>query len=137
MFSATWPTAVRRLASDFLISPIRITVGSDELTASTSVEQSVIVLDDGRQKETNLLTCLKKNGFPPGNRSKAAGNRDKVLVFALYKKEAARLEGFLHNHGYEVGCIQGDLSQDKRTKALDDFKTGKTGVLVATGTFSA
>jgi ATP-dependent RNA helicase DBP3 len=138
MFSATWPTAVRRLASDFLISPIRITVGNDELTASTSVEQSVVVLDDGRQKESNLLRTLKENGFLPRNRSKEGKleNRDKVLVFALYKKEAARLEGFLRDQGYDVGCIQGDLGQDKRTKALADFKAGITGVLVATGASS-
>ncbi|GAA96291.1 uncharacterized protein L969DRAFT_91738 [Mixia osmundae IAM 14324] len=135
MFSATWPTSVRRLAADFMSDPIRITVGSDELTASTSVEQTVKVLADSRMKDDELLRTLSKAGFKPGKASKAQGSgasREKCLVFALYKKEAVRVENYLSRNGYEVCCIQGDLSQDKRTKALDDFKTGKAGLMVAT-----
>jgi len=50
----------------------------------------------------------------------------------LYKKEAARVERYLWDLGYSVGGIHGDLGQQQRMKALDDFKTGKTGLLVAT-----
>jgi ATP-dependent RNA helicase DBP3 len=146
MFSATWPMSVRRLAGDFMIDPIRITVGSDELSANTSVSQSVIVLQDGREKDRKLLDVLRQQGYPPPGRAGGGGwggkpkspaaatgaQRDKVLVFALYKKEAARVATWLERQGYEVGCIQGDLSQDKRTQALEDFKTGTTGILVAT-----
>jgi len=49
--SATWPEAVRRLASTFQRSPVRVTVGSDDLTANSRVEQSVEVFDDERSKE--------------------------------------------------------------------------------------
>lgn len=49
--SATWPEAVRRLASTFQINPVRVTVGSDDLTANSRVEQSVEVFDDSRSKE--------------------------------------------------------------------------------------
>jgi ATP-dependent RNA helicase DBP3 len=49
--SATWPDAVRRLAGTFLQNPIRITVGSDDLTANGRIEQVVEVLDDSRIKE--------------------------------------------------------------------------------------
>lgn len=49
--SATWPEAVRRLASTFQKNPIRVTVGSDDLTANSRVEQSVEVFDDSRSKE--------------------------------------------------------------------------------------
>lgn len=151
MFSATWPVTVRRLANDFMADPVRITVGSDELSANTSVKQSVIVLQDGREKDRRLLDVLRQEGYaPPGSsrfggsgpgkrnagpssQSESAGaQRDKVLVFALYKKEAARVATWLERQGYSVGCIQGDLSQDKRTAALESFRQGKTGVLVAT-----
>ena len=50
--SATWPESVRRLASTFLKDPIRVTVGSDELTANKRIEQIVEVIDDPRQKES-------------------------------------------------------------------------------------
>ena len=51
MFSATWPDAVRRLASSFQRDPVRVTVGSDDLTANSRVEQAVEVFDDSRSKE--------------------------------------------------------------------------------------
>lgn len=51
LVSATWPEAVRRLASTFQHAPVRVTVGSDDLTANSRVEQSVEVFDDARSKE--------------------------------------------------------------------------------------
>ncbi|BGP10215.1 ATP-dependent RNA helicase DBP3 [Rhodotorula toruloides] len=135
MFSATWPMSVRKLAADFMTSPLRITVGSDSLTANSRVEQVAIVVPDPRQKETLLLTHLRDNGFSLNATKKGADkgkDRDKALVFALYKKEATRLFEFLRMKGYEVACINGDMSQEKRTKSLEDFKLGKANILVAT-----
>ena len=40
--SATWPEAVRRLAASFLHDPVRITVGSDDLTANSRVAQGML-----------------------------------------------------------------------------------------------
>ena len=144
MFSATWPMSVRKLAGDFMQDPVRITVGSDELSVNTSIKQTVIVLDQ-REKDRRLLDVLRQQGYPAPSRYGGGGAagvkskgtqtgaaRDKVLVFALYKKEAARVAQWLERQGYEVGCIQGDMSQDKRTQALEEFRTGKTGFLVAT-----
>ena len=59
--SATWPEAVRRLASTFLRDPVRVTVGSDDLTANGRVEQSVEVFDDPREKE--YVRCLRTSWF--------------------------------------------------------------------------
>ncbi|KAI5479255.1 ATP-dependent rrna helicase rrp3 [Pseudohyphozyma bogoriensis] len=135
MFSATWPTSVRKLASDFMCSPVKITVGADELTANKRVDQSVTVLDDGRQKEQRLLGVLRDHGFTKGGVKKGGGigkDREKALVFALYKKEATRVTEFLERNGFEVGCIQGDMTQEKRSKSLQDFKDGRVSILVAT-----
>jgi ATP-dependent RNA helicase DBP3 len=49
--SATWPESVRRLASTFLHEPVKITVGSDELSANKRIEQVVEVFDSSRDKE--------------------------------------------------------------------------------------
>lgn len=136
MFSATWPMSVRRLANDFMVDPVRITVGSEDLMASATVAQRVIVLQDPRGKDRELSTTLRNEGFAPKRGGPAKGatgaQRDKVLVFALYKKEAARVASYLERGGYEVACIQGDLSQDKRELALNSFKAGQVNVLVAT-----
>lgn len=138
MFSATWPQSVRRLAADFMYQPIRITVGADQLTANSRVEQSVTVLSDGREKEQRLLGVLRDHGFTKGGVKKGGGigaDREKALVFALYKKEAQRVHQFLERQGFEVGCIQGDMTQDKRSASLADFKDGRVQILVATGAF--
>lgn len=39
MFSATWPPAIQKLASEFLCNPVRVTIGSADLSASHSVSQ--------------------------------------------------------------------------------------------------
>ncbi|GAA5826636.1 hypothetical protein JCM5353_004998 [Sporobolomyces roseus] len=134
MFSATWPMSVRQLAADFMTSPLRITVGSDSLQANSRVEQTAIVVSDGRQKEGLLLTHLRDNGFSQNKaRSDAGGkDREKALIFALYKKEATRLFEMLQHKGFQVGCINGDMSQEKRTQSLADFKEGRVALLVAT-----
>ncbi|KIM48453.1 hypothetical protein M413DRAFT_16361 [Hebeloma cylindrosporum] len=68
MFSATWPEAVRRLASTFQRSPVRVTVGSDDLTANSRVEQSVEVFDDERSKEkhSRVEQMLARQGYSVG-----------------------------------------------------------------------
>lgn len=130
MFSATWPEAVRRLASTFQRSPVRVTVGSDDLTANSRVEQSVEVFDDERSKDQRLLAVLRSLAHKKTTTNGAAESR--ILIFALYKKEASRVEQMLARQGYSVGAIHGDLSQPQRMQTLENFKNGTTGLMVAT-----
>jgi ATP-dependent RNA helicase DBP3 len=60
------------------------------------------------------------------------GEESRILVFVLYKKEADRVLDTLKYIGYAAAAIHGDLGQAQRMKALEEFKTGKTGLLVAT-----
>ncbi|KAG2132393.1 DEAD-domain-containing protein [Suillus clintonianus] len=130
MFSATWPEAVRRLASSFQHNPVRVTVGSDDLTANSRVEQVVEVFDDPRDKDNRLLNCLK--ALSHKKTSRKGSDEARILIFALYKKEATRIEQSLRRAGYDVGALHGDMSQTARMDALEKFKTGETGLLVAT-----
>lgn len=124
MFSATWPPAVRGLADTFMRVPVRVTVGSDVLSANRRVSQTVQVLDDGRAKERALNTFLRT--------IQAQKTNEKILIFALYKKEAQRVENTLRRWGYRVSGIHGDLSQHDRLASLEAFKTAETPLLVAT-----
>jgi len=127
MFTATWPPSVRELASTFMQSPVKITIGdnvSGELRANTRIKQLVEVVEP-RAKEARLLQLLKQ--YQSGK-----NKDDRILVFALYKKEAMRVEGFLRSKGFRVGGIHGDLSQEKRTASLQAFKEGHVPLLVAT-----
>ncbi|KAH6667046.1 P-loop containing nucleoside triphosphate hydrolase protein [Plectosphaerella plurivora] len=131
MFTATWPTSVRVLASTFMVDPVKITIGrpvendagAEQLQANSRITQRVEVLD-GRDKERRLLQILKQY--------QAKGKNDRMLVFCLYKKEATRVEGFLQQRGISVCGIHGDLRQEQRTRSLEAFKSGQTPVLVAT-----
>ncbi|PWN35454.1 P-loop containing nucleoside triphosphate hydrolase protein [Meira miltonrushii] len=128
MFSATWPMDLRGLAETFMREPMRVTIGSDELSANHRVEQSVEVLEDSRAKQGRLETFLRNIGAGPRGRSP----KDKVIIFALYKKEAQRVEDTLKRKGYNVAGIHGDLSQQQRIASLDAFKSGEAPLLVAT-----
>ncbi|KAH9067006.1 DEAD-domain-containing protein [Lactarius deliciosus] len=128
MFSATWPEAVRRLASSFLRDPVRVTVGSEDLSANSRVAQEIEVFDDEREKDQRLLAHLRK--LMP--RKKGGDLPDRILVFVLYKKEASRVENTLRRAGYAVGALHGDMTQPARLAALQQFRDGATRLLVAT-----
>ena len=127
MFTATWPPSVRDLASTFMRSPVKIAIGDNptgELRANTSITQKVEVISP-YDKETRLVQLLKQHS--------STSSHTRILVFCLYKKEASRVEGFLRSKGLKVAGIHGDLSQEKRTAALEAFKRDKgTPILVAT-----
>ncbi|KAM9933431.1 hypothetical protein OXX80_006947 [Metschnikowia pulcherrima] len=125
MFTATWPKEVRDLASEFMVSPVKVTVGDrDELSANKRITQIVEVIDP-REKERKLLQLLKK--YQSGS-----NKNDKILIFALYKKEASRVEGLLQRNGYTVSAVHGDLTQQQRTGALGRFKSGESSLMLAT-----
>eukprot|EP00924_Labyrinthula_sp_SR-Ha-C_P004112 snap_masked-scaffold_3-processed-gene-14.20-mRNA-1 protein AED:0.29 eAED:0.29 QI:0/-1/0/1/-1/1/1/0/482 len=123
MFSATWPEEIRKIASAYMSDPIKLTVGSDSLTANQNVAQNILVLEeyDKNRKLFELLSVLK-----------ARETNKKIIVFALYKKEASRLEETLQRQRYRAIGIHGDKQQKEREDCLRSFLTGKNNVLVAT-----
>ncbi|KAF2173812.1 hypothetical protein M409DRAFT_35272 [Zasmidium cellare ATCC 36951] len=127
MFTATWPESVRKLASEFLRNPVRITIGdnaSGELRANTRIVQEVEVIEE-MQKQSRLFDVLRQ--YQSGKNKK-----DRILVFCLYKKEATRVEESIRRRGFPVAGIHGDLSQQKRMESLEAFKNGEVPCLVAT-----
>ena len=129
MFTATWPPSVRTLASTFMNSPVHISIGANnptgELRANTSITQRVELIDP-RNKDQRLLQLLKQHQGIGKNKN------DRILVFALYKKEAARTESFLRQRGLRVAAIHGDMSQPSRSAALESFKSASCPLLIAT-----
>jgi len=122
LFSATWPDSVRELAHSFLTRPIKVTIGSEDLSANTRIKQIVEVVED-RAREGKLTQLLKNYHSDRKNR---------ILIFVLYKKEASRIESNLSRSGWKVGSIHGDKSQEGRTLAVEQFKSGVVPLLVAT-----
>lgn len=141
MFSATWPAAIQKIALEYMVNPVRVYVGfeaivgsngdgvmDDSLSANKRVTQNIEIIED-RAREARLYSLLQKYTKKHSKKSPY-----RILIFALYKKEAARLESNLARAGYSglVTSIHGDKSQDSRTKALEQFKNGECPLLVAT-----
>lgn len=120
MFSATWPVEVERIASDFLENPIKITKGSEELSANKRINQTVFVIDKN-QKISKLLDLLRQH-------------KEKTILFALYKKSVDFLEGFLAKKGYgnDLAVIHGNKNQSAREEALNSFHKGEKRILLTT-----
>jgi ATP-dependent RNA helicase DBP3 len=127
MFTATWPESVRALASTFMTSPVKITIGDNltgDLRANARILQIVEVVSP-QSKESRLVQLLRQH-------QSGIRKDDRILVFCLYKKEAARVESFILSKGIRAAVIHGDLSQEQRVRSLDTFKMGGASVLVAT-----
>jgi len=135
MFSATWPAVIQKIAFEYLVNPIRVYVGfesivgsngensiDDSLSANKRVTQTVEVIED-RTRDPRLRELLKQYHKKRDNR---------ILIFALYKKEAERLEYQLKRDGWNCTSIHGNKTQDARTRALEEFKSGKCPLMVAT-----
>ncbi|XXG71198.1 hypothetical protein AAC387_Pa07g0506 [Persea americana] len=123
MFSATWPLSVHQLAQEFMDpNPVKVVVGSEDLAANHDVMQIVEVLDD-RSRNERLITLLEKYH---------KSQRNRVLVFVLYKKEAAWVETMLQKRGFKAVSVHGDKAQHDRTKALSLFKEGTCPLMIAT-----
>ncbi|KAG7598946.1 DEAD/DEAH box helicase domain [Arabidopsis suecica] len=123
MFSATWPLDVHKLAQEFMDpNPIKVVIGSVDLAANHDVMQIIEVLDE-RARDQRLVALLEKYHKSQKNR---------VLVFALYKVEAERLERFLQQRGWKAVSIHGNKAQSERTRSLSSFREGSCPLLVAT-----
>lgn len=121
MTSATWPKGVQRMADQYMKDPVRVFVGSLDLNACHNVTQLVEVVDPADKKARTL-------DFIAG-----MSVHDKVLIFVGKKIKADDIASDFMLAGVEgVQCIHGDREQVDREQALDDFKTGRAKILIAT-----
>jgi ATP-dependent RNA helicase RhlE len=119
LFSATMPPEVEALARKYLRKPVVVQVGVRSAAAST-VTHAVYPVP--REKKNALLVELLTKG-------KA---HDSVLIFSRTKHGADRIVRDLEKAGVSATAMHADKSQSQRMRALEDFKNGKTTVLVAT-----
>uniref|UniRef100_A0A667YFE5 RNA helicase n=1 Tax=Myripristis murdjan TaxID=586833 RepID=A0A667YFE5_9TELE len=119
MFSATFPKEIQILARDFLEDYIFLAVGRVGST-SENITQKVVWVEES-DKRSFLLDLLS-----------ATGKDSLTLVFVETKKGADALEDFLYREGYACTSIHGDRSQRDREEALNQFRSGKCPILVAT-----
>ncbi|KAM6922830.1 putative ATP-dependent RNA helicase DDX43 [Lycodopsis pacificus] len=120
MTSATWPTGVRRLAKSYLKNPMMVYVGTLDLAAVNTVQQTVLLVHEDEKK--SYVFDFIRNMQP----------LDKVLVFVGKKLVADDLSSDMCLQGLAVQSLHGDREQCDREEALKDFKDSRVRILVAT-----
>jgi ATP-dependent RNA helicase RhlE len=118
LFSATVPEELKRLISFALKDPVEVSIGIKLSPAETVTHEIYPV--GAMQKFDLLIALIEKREI------------DSMLIFCRMKVGADRITRWLKEHGYSVEAMHSNLPQKNRTKALDDFKSGKTKILVAT-----
>ncbi len=117
-FSATMPTAIAELAGRYLSDPVKVAVAPVASTAER-VRQHVTFVNQA-EKQALLTMTLRQPEFA------------KCLVFTRTKHGADRVVRHLIGAGIRSAAIHGNKSQPQRERALEQFKKGEIGVLVAT-----
>lgn len=117
-FSATMPKEIAKLASEILVNPVRVEVAPVSSTADT-IQQSIYFVE--KDYKTDLLIHLLEDP-----------KLDQVLVFSRTKHGADKIARKLHQSKISAEAIHGNKSQNARQNALNNFKSKKTRVLVAT-----
>ena len=120
MFSATMPAEIEQLAAGILRKPAFVKVDPVSSTVDR-IQQSLYYVEKGNKKL--LLPWLIKNLQPPVVNA---------LVFSRTKHGADKIAKDLTKQGIPAAAIHGNKSQTARVTALENFKAGKTKVLVAT-----
>lgn len=118
LFSATMPNAITALSRSILKNPIKVEVAPVSSVVDT-IKQSVYFVEKQDKKDL-LIDLLKKD------------KKQSVLIFSRTKHGADKIARILCKVGIGSEAIHGNKSQNARQRALANFKSHKTRVLVAT-----
>ncbi|RYP08254.1 hypothetical protein DL764_001988 [Monosporascus ibericus] len=122
MWSATWPKEVRALAAEFQTDFIQVNIGSMDLSANHRITQIVEVVNESEKRE-RMIKHLEKI---------MDNKENKALIFVGTKRVADDITRFLRQDGWPALSIHGDKQQNERDWVLDQFKTSKSPIMVAT-----
>ncbi|KAG0673254.1 ATP-dependent RNA helicase dbp2 [Pichia californica] len=122
MWSATWPKSVQGLVRDYLNDYIQVNIGSLELSASHNIKQIVDVVTDfeKRDKIAKYVETEMKD------------ENSKIIIFASTKRNCDELTSYLRSEGWPALAIHGDKEQRERDWVLQEFRSGKSPIMVAT-----
>ena len=118
LFSATFTQDIMNLARQWTFEPITVEI-EPERVATASVDQKVYLVSS-RERFSVLMDLLKDPAVVS------------VIIFANRRDQVRRLYEKLRKEGVQCGMLSGEITQAKRTKTLENFKSGRSKVMVAT-----
>ena len=122
-FSATMPKAIKELVKNYCRNPVQVSVTPESTTAERIDQYIFMVQKDEKQWLLDMIL---------GGQHRVPGDMERVLIFTRTKHGADRVVKKLRQRGIESNAIHGNKSQPQRQRALDEFRRGKTSILIAT-----
>ena len=118
LFSATISSDIRRLAENWTLDPVAISIEPEQI-AVDSVNQLVYLTTESEKFNVlfNLIHIQKII---------------RAIIFVNRRDQTRNLEEKLYRHGFRTGLLTGEVPQKKRIRTLDQFKNGEIELLVAT-----
>ncbi|MGA8276978.1 MAG: DEAD/DEAH box helicase [Rhodanobacteraceae bacterium] len=118
LFSATMPSAIRRIAQTYLNAPVEITIKSKTATVTNTRQRYWLV--SGLHKLDALTRILEAESF------------EAMIVFTRTKLATEELAGRLEARGFSAEAINGDMVQAQRERTIARLRDGQIDILVAT-----
>jgi ATP-dependent RNA helicase DeaD len=118
LFSATMPPQIRRISKKYLHDPVEITVKNKTTTSANTTQRYLMV--SYPQKVDALTRILEVENF------------EGMIVFVRTKNETETLAEKLRARGFSAMAINGDVQQTQRERTVNQLKSGKLDILVAT-----
>ena len=118
LFSATMPAAIRRISQQYLKDPEEITVRTRTTTSANTTQRYLVVSHS--QKIDALTRILEVENF------------EGMIVFTRTKGATEEVAEKLRARGYAAAAINGDVAQPQRERTIEQLRSGKLDVLVAT-----
>ncbi|QZA08967.1 DEAD/DEAH box helicase [Mycolicibacter heraklionensis] len=118
LFSATMPSAIRRITSRYLHDPVEVTVKAKTTTAENISQRYIEVA--GPRKMDALTRVLEVEPF------------EAMIVFVRTKQATEEVAEKLRARGFSAAAINGDIAQAQRERTITALKNGNIDILVAT-----
>ncbi|MUT66620.1 DEAD/DEAH box helicase [Paenibacillus sp. NEAU-GSW1] len=118
LFSATMPDAIKRLAENYMKTPVDIRIKSANVTLDNIKQYIIETTDRGRQQA--LIHLIEQH------------RPYLAVVFCRTKVRAKKLNEALQDYGFASDELHGDLTQAKREQVMKRFRDAKLQILVAT-----
>ena len=118
LFSATFTQDIINLSEQWTYNPEKVEIEPENVATETVEQIAYMVSDSDKFK---VLTNLLRNG-----------DFGKTIIFANRRDQTQRLFDKLRKAGLKVGILSGEISQNKRTRTLADFKGTGLDILIAT-----
>jgi superfamily II DNA/RNA helicase len=119
-FTATMPPEIRRITEQFLHNPVRVEVSRPASTVASTTQSLVRTGREPHDKRETLRRLIRDS----------VGLKN-AIIFCNRKREVAILHRSLVRHGFSAVALHGDMDQQARTAALEQFRKNDVTLLVA------